>query len=234
MKNNQSQDFYVYIHRRADDGRVFYVGKGNRYRAWHTGSMRSEYWNRIVTKHGRTVHIAVSGLTNEQAINIEIDFIKHYGRKNLCNMTDGGEGLLGRNHSEETKRKISLGNKGKTSPSTMGDKNNMRTKESRDKVSAALKGRVPYWSIGVAVKQEVKDKISKSKKGVKNPKIFGENHIRAKKVLCIENGIIFGSGMDAVRWLQINGYPLAKSSYISRVCIGKLKKTCGYSWMFIE
>lgn len=234
MSTKQPDLFYVYIHRRADDGRVFYVGKGNRYRAWHTGKMRSEYWNRIVEKHGRTVHIAVSGLTNQQAIAIEIDFIKHYGRENLCNMTDGGEGVSGRKHSEEAKRRIRAGNIGKIKPSIRGEKNHMHNPEVKAKVSAALKGRVPYWSIGAVRSEEIREKISKAKKGVKNPKIFGGNHIRSKKVLCVETGVVFGSGMDAVRWLQNNGYPLAKSSYISRVCIGKLKTTCGYNWKFAE
>jgi len=234
MSTKQPELFYVYVHRRADDGRVFYIGKGNRYRAWHTGSMRSEYWNRIVAKHGRTVHIAASGLTNKQAIDIEIDFIKHYGRENLCNMTDGGEGITGRKHSEATKMKISAGNKGKPKPWAKGEKNHMHSPESKAKVSAALKGRKAPWAAGTARKQEVRDKISASKKGVKNPKIAGENHFKSKKVLCVETGVVFGSGMDAVRWLREIGFEFAHSSYISRVCIGKLKTTCGYTWKFVE
>jgi len=232
MSTKQPEKFYVYVHRREDDGRIFYIGKGTRYRAWHVGKMRSKYWNRIVSKHGRTVHIAVSGLTNAQAIAIEIDFIKHYGMENLCNMTDGGEGVSGRIHSEETKRKISLSNIGKLKPSIRGEKNHMHNPETKAKISAALKGRKAPWSAGIAKSQEVREKISKSKKGKPNPKIFGSNHFHSKKVVCVETGVVFGSGMDAVRWLKDNGFPLASSSYISRVCVGRLKTTCGYTWKF--
>ena len=51
-----SNNFYVYVHRTADTGRIFYVGKGTKNRAWTKGS-RNLHWRNIVNKHGYTVEI---------------------------------------------------------------------------------------------------------------------------------------------------------------------------------
>jgi hypothetical protein len=55
-------------------------------------------------------------LTWEQACEKEIEFIKLYGRSDLglgslCNLTEGGEGVIGMRHSDETKKKLSEDNK---------------------------------------------------------------------------------------------------------------------------
>ena len=46
---------YVYLHKK-DNGSIFYVGKGNGYRAWQK-SNRNEYWNRVKNKYGLNVVI---------------------------------------------------------------------------------------------------------------------------------------------------------------------------------
>ena len=55
-EKQEVKPFYVYIHRRADDGRVFYVGKGTKRRAWQKHK-RSKFWQNVATKHGFTVEI---------------------------------------------------------------------------------------------------------------------------------------------------------------------------------
>lgn len=100
--------YYVYLHRRASDNKVFYVGKGKGKRAFQTGG-RNDRWNKTYKKHGRIVEIVFDGLSQQDAFDIEIDTITemryHYG-ETLCNMTNGGEGALGAKRSEETKRLI--------------------------------------------------------------------------------------------------------------------------------
>lgn len=107
----------VYRHIRLDKNEPFYVGMGNKARAF-TNKGRSEFWNNIVSKTDYRVDIIFEGLTVEEAIEKEIEFIKLYGRRDkglgsLVNLKDGGEGFQGQipwNKSlslkEETKQKI--------------------------------------------------------------------------------------------------------------------------------
>ena len=44
-------NFYVYQHRRADDGGIFYVGKGKGKRAGERAK-RNPFWKNIAAKHG--------------------------------------------------------------------------------------------------------------------------------------------------------------------------------------
>jgi len=109
---------YVYRHRRLDNYEVFYVGIGsNKYRAYNTKT-RSSFWKKITNKTKYQVEILAENLSWEDACDLEKLLISEYGRKNLstgslCNLTDGGEGTLGRKVSEKTKNKISQSNIGK-------------------------------------------------------------------------------------------------------------------------
>lgn len=87
-----NKKFYVYIHKRLSDGGIFYVGKGSGNRAW-SRSGRSDYWNRIVRKHGRSVEIFMNSMSEPCSYTMEKILISLIGRDNLCNHTDGGEGF---------------------------------------------------------------------------------------------------------------------------------------------
>ena len=86
------QKFYVYEHRRASDGRVFYVGKGCGNRS-KTTSKRNKHWQNVVNKHGFTHHIIKSGISECEAFDLEQKIIDRYGVENLSNMTGGGDGM---------------------------------------------------------------------------------------------------------------------------------------------
>ena len=106
-----SPRFYVYVHKRADDGRIFYVGKGSGNRRWKDKHGRNIHWHRIVKKHGFIAEIVHADLSEETAFELERDMISQYGTINkktgeLCNMSEGGEGPSGVFPSEETKQKI--------------------------------------------------------------------------------------------------------------------------------
>ena len=95
MKKNK----VVYIHRKATDGVIFYVGIGNKYRPKNKEN-RSRYWKRTVDKHDYTIHIVEEGLTQEEARESEIALIELIGRRDLglgtlVNLSDGGEGANG-------------------------------------------------------------------------------------------------------------------------------------------
>jgi len=130
---------YVYLHKK-DNGSIFYVGKGNGYRAWQK-SNRSEYWNRVKNKYGLNVVIFKDNMSDEDALSLEMELIEAIGLKKLTNLTLGGDGALGLKHSEQTKQKIGKANSGGTS-----------------------------WSKGVKLSKKHRGKISKANKGKKRSK----------------------------------------------------------------
>lgn len=106
----KTDHFYVYVHKKASDGEIFYVGKGHGNRATDVKS-RNKLWKSIVEKHGFTVDIVASDLPESDAFALESEMVRRYGRRNnstgvLANMTDGGDGSSGWTPNEqETERK---------------------------------------------------------------------------------------------------------------------------------
>lgn len=136
--------FYVYILARPDD-RVFYVGKGKGKRVFmHDREARSGHKChkcnviRKLWKQGKEYkrYIVFTTENEQEAFNYERELIALHGRKNLCNLTDGGEGCSGRVLSAETKAKISARHKGKKY--ALGLK---RTAETRARMSAVRIGK---------------------------------------------------------------------------------------------
>lgn len=113
------KQFYTYLHCKPD-GTPFYVGKGNSDRAYRLdGSRKNQHHKNIVAKHGKeNILVYIFPCESEQqAFADEIKQIAQLRREGyeLCNMTDGGEGLSGYICSDETKIKLSIANKGKQS-----------------------------------------------------------------------------------------------------------------------
>lgn len=98
---------YVYVHRRASDGRIFYVGKGSNPDRAYCTKRRNPYWHAVVAKHGLIVEIVLRFETDELAQQCERDLIAWYGRRQLTNLTDGGDGCSGISPSQETRSKLS-------------------------------------------------------------------------------------------------------------------------------
>jgi hypothetical protein len=88
--------FYTYVHRRADSGEVFYIGKGSGQRS-HSPHKRSTHWTSIVAKHGFTVQIVSRHERESDAFKHEKVLIALHraAQCRLANQTDGGEGGSG-------------------------------------------------------------------------------------------------------------------------------------------
>ena len=98
----------VYIHRNRVTMDIFYVGKGaNRGRAYSEYS-RPKKWYEIVNRDYFDVEIISSGLTKDDAFDLEAFIIETIGFEKLTNLTKGGKGVLGFKHSDKTKEKQSL------------------------------------------------------------------------------------------------------------------------------
>lgn len=153
--------FYVYEHYTQDTNQVFYVGYGRNGRAYDF-VRRNSFWKNVYLKHGTVVKIIKDNLTLEEAIKLECELIKTYGRKDLnsgtlVNLTDGGEGL--KNVSIDTRKKLSY------IASHISE-------ETREKMRTSAKNRRPMT-------EETKQKLRERFSGTNNPnygKIFSEEH----------------------------------------------------------
>lgn len=93
----------LYIHKRKDNGVIFYVGIGVGKRPYSKGKKQRNFrWFEIVEEAGGfDVEILKTDMTWEEAGNLEVKMIAFYGREDkglgtLCNLTDGKDGCLGR------------------------------------------------------------------------------------------------------------------------------------------
>ena len=112
--------YYVYLHKKATTGEVFYIGKGKGNRAWSRES-RNKFWKAVEKKHGFIVEIFMDNIQEWYALELEKELICKYGRRNnstgiLTNITDGGEGVSGLEHTDENKSKASLRSSGINNP----------------------------------------------------------------------------------------------------------------------
>ena len=112
--------WFVYQHI-SPNGKV-YVGITSKPRPndrWEsgTGYARCPHFEHAIKKYGwdNIKHeILLTGVSKSEAVYAEKYLIKWYkSHGNSYNITDGGDGCQGMKLSEETKRKISFGNKGK-------------------------------------------------------------------------------------------------------------------------
>ena len=104
---------YVYMHKRPDKNQVFYIGIGTsaNFKRAYQRIKRNSRWKNIVKKVGLEVNVIFENITLKEAISWEIYLISLYGREQLnkgtlCNMTDGGDGTVGRIMSEEEKNNV--------------------------------------------------------------------------------------------------------------------------------
>ena len=228
--------YYVYLHTRNDTGEVFYVGKGQGRRAWWKNG-RNRHWHFVAEKHGYEVHIWRDELTELQAFEIEKERISFYGRNNLCNYTNGGDGASGAKRTEAQKLHMSekmLGRKFSTGTlEKMKIAASQRTEETRQKQADAVRGRkhskehkqkISAAGIGRTTTEETKKKISDAHKG--KPKsaeaVKKMAQSKSKQVMCLTNDTIYESQREAARQLNLN------SSHISAVVNGKAHQTKGF------
>lgn len=107
-------NYYVYLHRKKDDHKIFYVGKGKDKR-FKSLSGRNNHWVNTSKKHGWYPIIVKDSLSEEDALDIEELIINTIGIENLCNKNYFNGGKSGFSHSIESKIKMSLRKIGKPS-----------------------------------------------------------------------------------------------------------------------
>ena len=177
-----------------------------------TGYIGSRVFYNAIKKYGwdNFEHeILEEGLDFKTACEKEVYYIRLFkttDRKYGYNLQSGGSSH--RKLHRETRERIRMARLGKKMPP--------RNEEHRKRLSESLKGRT--------FSAEHCKHISEGKKGtqagVKNP--------RARKVLCVETGVVFNTIKDAGEF--IGGSP----KNIIAVCHGRLHTSGGYHWQYCD
>lgn len=186
-------------------------------------------WNNI--KH----EILFTDLDELTAKSLEIDLIRHY--KNLgisYNITDGGDGALNREWTEEMRAKLRN--------SRLGKKASEETKKKQSETHKGLlaKEKHPMW--GKHHSEETKQKMSKSRSGKKNWR-YGthlteqekEVYRKAQKTCISVLQIDLDSGDVIQKFPSIRTAALAvsgKGSHIGECCKGIKKSYKGFKWEY--
>lgn len=216
------EGFYVYLHRRATDGGVFYVGKGKGKRAWVTAS-RTDYWNRVARKHRVIVEICQDGMEEEGSFLLEewlIAKFRHDGVQ-LVNMSTGGEGASGCGRNVHSSCGMSF--------TTIVNAvewlhKNGYPKATQSKVSDACRG-ASISAYGRAWAYENDDVADYSGRSATMKSIS-----TTSKVVYCSNGMKFASIRDAANWVRYNYNKSARHTPISYCLSGRYKSAYGFSW----
>lgn len=253
----------VYMHTNKINNKV-YVGitSGDPQNRWRNGNGYPEkqqpVFYRAIKKYGWDgfEHIIfIDGISKQEATKIEVTLIAFY--KTNCNryknpsygynMTDGGEGSVGRPISDDAKRKMSEKLKGRFA----GEKNpfygKTHTDEVRKKISEKCRGReAPNKGLpmsdeqkakisaalqGNVISEQTRQKLRNARLGVSRSDATKQKMSAARKgkytgidspnihpVYCVELHEIFWGALGAQYKYQISG------NNICEVCKGKYKK----------
>ena len=242
--------FCVYIHSRKSDGKIFYVGKGLSKRSRNKTS-RSEYWKRIVAKHGIVVSVVKKSMAERDAFELESFLISEIGRANLCNLTDGGEGCSGRVMSEKQKSRASAMLKGVRPEAAIKAASSANSKkvgticgmrfESAASACVWLASNGHPAACRAGIHSSLKGK-SKTSYGYQWRYVLNDGSLSAEaflpatpkfkvKTSC---GLEFDSPKHAIDWISRNGYQKAQAANIVSCCRGRVKTAYGYQWQYAK
>lgn len=179
--------YYVYVDRRLSNRKVFYVGKGKGSRIKDPWRNNIHWLRTAVKEKGYLREVVEFGLTEQQAIEMEVLLIKRYGRNNLANLTDGGEGQSGAVVSESTRFKMSVAGKGRKKPDSfirylktrvVTDEHREKIREAnrrrKGKLSSETKLKMRNAKLGFKHTDEMKKKVSLSLIGNQRAKKYGK------------------------------------------------------------
>jgi hypothetical protein len=165
---------YVYEHWRPDTDQCFYVGKGSGERAnrFHP-SARGPHHRNIILKLRRAglrpeVKIIADGLTDGEALALEMQRIGLHGRENLANHTAGGDGLL--DPDAETRAKMSAAAQKRLANPEFRDRHKAACRDAMARPDVAERTKAANLARrGRKAAPGVGEKISKALKGKPRP-----------------------------------------------------------------
>ena len=266
--------YYVYHIIDPKTGLSFYVGKGQLNRMYeheasvlngkvpHNNRLLFNKMRKVIKESGEVSYIKIKENLNEKsALLLEVDEIKKYGRRNnktgtLCNLTDGGEGVSGLIHTNQTKEKMSkkslepyrieisnnnlknatLKNTGKRKLSKYHNEifelyKTKSTTEICEVLSCDLGMLIRYlkengWYVSNKNRKKMSEE-TKLKQKISHLGILCKKVIQMDKMYNILN--TFNSAKDACVYL---GLPAKRIGGIQACCLGKQKIAYGYKWKY--
>ena len=211
---------YIYILRHPETFKIKYVGKTNNIKrrfAQHkskkclekTGSKKLASWIlKLISNSMLPIMEIIEECTDNWAER-ERYWISYYANSDLCNLSEGGEGV---GHNASTKSKIKHALTGRK-----------RSDKEKQAISVAMKGKKRgKYSTSNGHKERYKDPEERKKHSIKLRKKVGQYNL--EKNLIQE----FESAREASRQLSID------CGSISRCCLGKNKSAGGYIWKYKE
>lgn len=247
------------LYRHVSPSGKVYIGITSRnvYKRWNKGMgyKSCKLFYKAILKYGwdNIKHeVLFTNIIEDRAKRLEIELIRHYKSLGISyNITDGGDGMLGYSHSEDTINKMKKSLKGRTSPNkgvSMKDstKQLLRkahlgkhlSEETKLKISIAFSGKNhPFY--GKHLSKEHKDKIRKAHLGkpLINSATFEkrskgrDKYCKAVEQLDDNNTIIcsFRSAIDAAKYYGKNK---SVASKITQCCKGNRLHTLNYKWRY--
>jgi group I intron endonuclease len=177
------------------------------------GYVHNKYFFNAIKKYGwaNIKHeVLFENLSKEQAYQIEVDLIKQYESNNLLfgyNLSVGGESSrAGIKWSEEERKNHIKSLKGRK-----------LTNEEKEKIRCGILKH--YDKIGRKSQTNQKDKATKKSRGGK-----------CKKIICVENGMIFNGANEAAMWASLKNKHLI---YLALNKYGYHKTAGGYHWEYL-
>lgn len=243
-----TQGIYCYIDKKTNS--IIYVGKDSNIQHdtrnkehFCKSKYNEQQINRVIQNNPNRYQYKVlkKGNFSQELLNsLEIIYIKRYNP--LFNFTKGGDGCMGYKHTKSARKKISnamLGNKHfegkhhsektkeKIRQSKIGEKNPMKKKENREKVSKSLKklysDKTKHPFYGKHHLSSTKEKISKTQS--KNHNSSGYYRVYKHKSKTTKQGFIW-----EYRYTDKDG----KRKKICSIDIQKLEervKNKGFDWV---
>lgn len=235
MARKYPEGFYVYIHIRNDNGKVFYVGRGKEYRAWaKTG--RNKHWTNVFKKCGLSVEIVESGLSLEESNLLEkmvIEMAVFCGCR-LANRTSGGDGCSGFEFEDASRIKMSRSHGGKRVFCSNGMVFDTGQKAAdwlnENGNPLALSGHVSACARGVRGSAYGYSWWYEGD----DPKCYIPRYerlsITSSKGVSCSNGMIFRNTKKAEEWLKTQGFQKAHRSGIESAIRGDVLIAYGFTW----
>jgi len=164
--------FYIYAYENKITGKI-YIGqtinlaKRDKDHIKNNGTKDNTLIDKKIKQYGRdnfdywTISVVdTKNRANQEEMFWISEMRNQLGRKMVYNLTNGGDGMFGFKHSEESKRKNSESNKGRMAP----NKGKLSSEITRKKLSLSYIGKKGYWA-GKSFSSETKDKKSKAMTG---------------------------------------------------------------------
>lgn len=225
-----NRDYKLYVHISPSGKRYYGITKQKPKKRWKNGRgyKNNRHFTDAINKYGwdNFQHeVLFDDLTEDEAKLLEQFYIVLYdttSRDKGYNITLGGDGTLGHEVTEETKYKLSEGNKGK-----------VFSKEHKQKISESLKGihrsEDTKQKMRGKKSEEARKKMSESKKGIYG----GKSNPSAKSVICLTTKRMFFTTKEAAEYYNTNSSAIIGCCKGKRKSFGKLKDGTKLVWKYL-